>query len=132
MAKHGAWTVIFEDKMVIKKNSDYGIEDACGHKIEDDAFWGQSKFDNIHAIQFTDDNVDNDQVEYKDNSPNGAYDAAVLGNFDEFISRWDAAHLVSLQETWDADNIVNEDGSAGETEAEKTVRLGARPTTYSS
>ena len=117
--------------MVIKKNSDYGIEDACGHKIEDDAFWSQSKFDNIHAIQFTDDNVDNDQVEYKDDSANGAYDAAVLGNFDEFISRWDAAHLVFLQEKWDEDNIEKEDGSV-ETEAEKTVRLGARPTTYSS
>ncbi len=132
MAKHGSWTVIFEDKLVIKKNGEYGIEDGCGHQINDDAFWSQSKFSNLHAIQFTDDNTDNDQVEYNDNSPNGLYDASVLGDFDEFISRWDAAHLTFLQETWDEDNILNEDGSAGETEAEKVVRLGARPTTYSS
>ena len=25
MAKHGSWTVIFEDKLVIKKNGEYGI-----------------------------------------------------------------------------------------------------------
>ena len=131
MAKHGSWTVIFEDKLVIKKNGEYGIEDGCGHQINDDAFWSQSKFSNLHAIQFTDDNTDNDQVEYNDNSPNGLYDASVLGDFDEFISRWDAAHLVYLQEKWDEDNIEKEDGSV-ETEAEKTVRLGARPTTYSS
>ena len=131
MAKHGSWTVIFEDKLVIKKNGEYGIEDGCGHQINDDAFWSQSKFSNLHAIQFTDDNTDNDQVEYNDNSPNGLYDASVLGDFDDFISRWDAAHLTFLQETWAEDNIEKEDGSV-ETEAEKTVRLGARPTTYSS
>jgi hypothetical protein len=126
MAKHGSWTVIFEDKMVIKKTGEFGITNGRGYNIDDDAFWSQSKFDNIHAIQFTDDNVDNDQVEYKDDSQNGSYDSNVLGNFNEFITRWDTAHLAALQSEWDEDNVE------GETEAEKITRLGARPTSYSS
>lgn len=126
MAKHGSWTVIFEDKMVIKKTGEFNTTNGRGYSIDDDTFWSQSKFDNIHAIQFTDDNVDNDQVEYKDDSANGSYDSNVLGNFNEFITRWDTAHLAALQAEWDEDNVE------GETEAEKITRLGARPTSYSS
>ena len=130
MAKHGAWTVIFEDKMVIKKNSDYGIEDACGHKIEDDAFWSQSKFSNIWAIQHgTTPNTD--EVEYRDDTPHSQYDEATLGSIQEFTNRWDAAHLARLQSDWDMDNYFDETGTQ-ETADAKVARIGARPTSYTS
>ena len=58
--KHGNWTVIFPDKRIIKKTDDFNIETGRGYVIDDDAFWNQSKFSNLHAIQFTDDNTDND------------------------------------------------------------------------
>jgi hypothetical protein len=138
MAKHGTWTVIVVDKKIIKKTEDFSVENPCAEKINDDAFWNQSKFSNISAIQFTDDNVDNDQVEYTDTSPNGSYDSNVLGDFrTEFINRFDAAHLATLQSGWDNNNHVVEDPNAengfrDETEAEKIARLGARPASYTS
>lgn len=137
MSKHGSWTVIFDDQRVIKKTGEFGIQNGVGYNCGGTDFWLQPKFSNLHAIQFTDDNTDNDQVEFKDNSPNGAYDASVYGNFSQFIELWDAAHLSNLQETWDEDNIQIEDpvGSEtyrDETSEEKIARLGARPTTYSS
>ena len=55
-----------------------------------------------------------------------------MGDFNEFITRFDVAHLAQLQSNWDDDNLYNEDGSVSETEAEKITRLGARPTSYSS
>ena len=73
-----------------------------------------------------------DQVEHKDSTPNSSYDSAVLGNFSDFISRWDSAHLAKLQSDWDNDNAVDADGNSTETEADKISRLGARPTSYSS
>lgn len=138
MAKHGTWTVIVVDKKIIKKTEDFSVENPCAEKINDDAFWNQSKFSNISAIQFTDDNVDNDQVEYTDTSPNGSYDSNVLGDFrTEFINRFDAAHLATLQSNWDNNNHVVDDPNAengvrDETEAEKIARLGARPASYTS
>lgn len=126
MAKHGTWTVIFEDNMVIKKTGEFGVSTAKGYVVGGTDFWLQSKFSNLHAIQFTDDNVDNDQVEFKDNSPNGVYDASVYGDFRQFIDLWDSHHLSVLQENWDNDNVE------GETSEEKITRLGARPTSYTS
>ena len=139
MSKHGTWTVIPEDKQVLKKTEDFSSSNPGVVYIDDDSFWSQSKFDNIHAIQFTDDDVDNDQVEYKTNEPNGVYDANVLGDFrTEFINRFDAQHLINLQTAWDENNDYDvEDASAEggfrqETEAEKIARIGARPTSYTS
>lgn len=138
MSKHGYWTVIFEDKKIIKKTEEYSITNPMPHEINDDAFWNQPKFSNLHAIQFTDDNIDNDQVEFKDNSPNGEYDQDTLGDFRQnFIVRWDAAHLSHLQKEWDENNEqvedpVNSRTFRNETEAEKIARLGPRPTTYTS
>lgn len=126
MAKHGTWTVIFPDRKVVKRTGEFNISTARSYEVGDDAFWGQDKFSNLHAIQFTDDNIDNDQVEFADDSQNGSYDAATYGDFSQFITLWDAAHLAQLQADWDVDNVD------GETEAEKITRLGARPTTYSS
>jgi hypothetical protein len=49
--KKGNWTIIFEDKKVIKNN---GAESGTGYYIFDDSFWNDSKFSNIWAIQYTD------------------------------------------------------------------------------
>jgi len=138
MAKHGTWTVIFDDELVIKRTGEFGMNDARGYEgIGGTDFWNQAKFSNLHAIQFTDDSVDNDQVEFKDDSPNGTYDASVYGNFSQFIDLWDAAHLSQLQQDWDDDvNQVEDPADSGtyrdETEAEQIARKGARPTSYSS
>jgi hypothetical protein len=134
MAKHGTWTVIIEDKTIIKKTQEYSPTNVGAYVINNDSFWSQTKFNDIHAIQFTDDNLDNDQVEYKDNRPNGLYDSSVLGDFrNEFISKWDAAHLAKLQYVWDNNvNDANGDILVDETIEAKTIRLGARPSSYTS
>lgn len=133
MSKAGTWTVVFNDRVVVKRTGEFNASTARGYICGDDSFWTQDKFSNLHAIQFTDDNTDNDQVEFKDSSPNGIYDAATYGNFSQFITIWDAAHLTQLQSDWDNNVLRDADGVAvTETEAEKITRLGARPTSYSS
>lgn len=134
MAKHGSWTVVFDDQLIIKKTNDFGISNGKGLICGGTDFWNQPKFSNLHAIQFTDDNLDNDQVEFKDNSPNGPYDVSKYGDFRQFIDLWDAAYLSTIQEQWDNNvNFVNTDGNqVPETLEQKITRLGPRPTTYSS
>ena len=124
MATNATWTVVFEDKLIIKQSGD-----AAGpYEIDNDSFWNDSKWSNIWAIQYVADNEDhNDTVEYRDTTPHATWTAANLGSFqDQFITKWDAAHLAKLQSDWDDDNVD------GETESEKITRLGARPTSYSS
>jgi len=128
--KHGSWTVIFPDNMIIKRTGEFTTATATGYECGGTDFWNQQKFNGLHAIQFTDDGLDNDQVEYTDNRQNAAYDASVLGDFQQFIDHWDSKHLSVLQENWDNNNI-NNDGVA-ETTEEKIARLGARPTSYTS
>ena len=138
--KHGYWTIIFEDKMIIKKTGEFSPTNCAAHKVDNGSVnWSDSKWNNIHAIQFTDDGVDNDQVEYTDSSPNGVYDASVLGDFrTQFIEPFDAVHLAQLQSEWDNNpQPIPEDASPDdmppeETEAEKIARLGPRPTSYTS
>ena len=89
MAAGGQWTVVFDDKCIIKNN---GAEAGTGYAIDDDAFWSQSKFSNIWAIQFGTANP-SDTVEYRDETPHSTYEDANLGDFNEFVTRWDAAHL---------------------------------------
>ena len=124
MATNATWTVVFEDKLIIKQSGD-----AAGpYKIDNDSFWNDSKWSNIWAIQYVADNEDhNDTVEYRDSTPHATWTDANLGSFQsQFIDKWDAAHLAKLQADWDADNVDDE------TESEKITRLGARPTSYSS
>ena len=130
MATNATWVVIFEDKKIVKNTGDMAGE-ARGYTINDDSFWNQAKFSNIWAIQY-ETAVATDQVEYRDTSPHSTYDEGILGSFDDFITKWDSAHLTNLQDEWDNDNLVNDDGSPAETEADKIARLGARPTSYSS
>mgnify|MGYP001239591737 CR=1 FL=1 len=128
MAKKGKWTVVFEDKIIIKNcdefsNEGYGFTFA---ESDYDSLWNDSKFSNVWAFQWSDDN-DKDQVEYRDNTRNSSYDENVFGNFTtQFKNIWDAKYLVELQTNWDNNNV------SGETSDEKITRLGARPTSYTS
>ena len=131
------WTIVFDDKKVVKNN---GAESGTGHHIDDDAFWLQSKFSNIWAIQYE---VDPKiyEVEYRDGQAHTTYADANLGDFSEVITRWDNAHLKYLQDTWD-NNVLqvatdekdesNHTIYRDETNEEKIIRIGERPTSYSS
>ena len=124
------WTVIFDDRKVL--NQSVKNEDGwpVAYVVGDDAFWNDSKWENIHAIQFIDDNQDhNDCVEMYPGTlgRNQTWAEAGLGDFtSQFIDKWDAAHLSQLQSNWDSDNVD------GESEADKISRLGARPSSYTS
>ena len=124
MASKGNWTIVFDDKKIIKNHAE-GASEGVGYTINDDAFWNDSKFSNIWAIHHGT-SVTSDEVEYKDETPHSSYAEANLGDISQFSSKWDSVHLVKLQSDWDNNNVD------GETEAEKITRLGARPTSYSS
>jgi len=117
MASKGNWTIIFEDKCIIKNYAE-GANEGVGYKIDDDSFWNDSKFSNIWAIQYGT-STPTDEVEYRDETQHTTYADANLGDISQFSSRWDAAHLANLQANWDADE---------RDESEK----GSRPTSYSS
>jgi len=122
MASKGNWTVIFEDKKVIKQAGDAA---GTSYIINDNDFWGLAKWNNIWAIQYGT-SVASDTVEHRDTTPHCSWEDANLGDFQDFITRWDTAHLAALQSSWDNDNVEGED------EADKIARLGARPTSYTS
>ncbi len=124
MATNANWTVVFEDKCIIKNYAE-GATQGIGYIISDDSFWSDSKFSNIWAIQHGT-SVSSDEVEYRDETQHTTYADANLGDISQFSSKWDAAHLSHLQNGWDNDNVEDE------TADEKIVRLGARPTSYSS
>ena len=108
MATNAQWTVVFDDKLIIKQSGD----GAGAYEIDNDSFWSESKWSNIWAVQYGTTNS-SDEVEYRDSTSHTSWTDANLGCF-------------QTQADWDADNVD------GETEAEKITRLGARPTSYSS
>ena len=122
MATNANWTIVFEDKMIIKQSGDAA---GTGYNISDDSFWSDSKFSNIWAIQHGN-STTSDEVEYRDSTSHSSFADANIGDINQFTNKWDSAHLAQLQSDWDGDNVE------GETEAEKITRLGARPTSYSS
>jgi hypothetical protein len=124
MATKANWTVVFDDKKVIKNHAE-GASEGIGYIINDDSFWSDSKFSNIWAIQHGV-SVTSNEVEYRDETPHSSFADANIGDINQFSSKWDSAHLAQLQSNWDNNNVV------GETDAEKITRLGARPTSYSS
>ena len=139
MATNANWTVVFDDRRIINQgvlNSDgWGT----GYNINDDDFWNDPKWSNIWAIQYKDDNHDyNDSVEFRDQTPHATWNEVNLGDFrEQFINKWDAAHLEQLQADWDNNTQVIEDPAGSdtwrnETTEEKISRLGARPTSYTS
>jgi len=121
MASNVNWTVVFDDKMIIKQSGN----GAGSYIVNDDAFWSDSKFSNIWAIQYGN-SITSDEVEYRDTTPHSSFADANIGDISQFSSKWDSVHLIELQSGWDNDNVD------GETDAEKITRLGARPTSYSS
>ena len=82
MATNATWTVIFDDKKVIKNT---GAEAGTSYTIADDAFWSQSKFSNIWAIQHGTSNT-SDEVEHNDGSPHSA-DAGADETAEQKINR---------------------------------------------
>ena len=124
MASKGNWTIVFEDKTIIKNYAE-GASEGIGYIISDDSFWSDSKFSNIWAIQYGT-SITSDEVEYRDSTPHSSFADANIGDISQFSNKWDTAHLVQLQSDWDDSNVD------GETDAEKITRLGARPTSYSS
>ena len=126
MATNATWSVVFDDKRVIKKSGDMASNPTV-YVINDDSFWNQSKFSNIWAIQY-ETAITSDQVEYRDETPHSSYADANLGDFQDFITRWDSAHLAQLQAEWDAND--HDEGWASD--QAKIDALGARPTSYSS
>ena len=124
MASKGNWTVVFEDKCIIKNHVE-GASEGIRYAINDDSFWSDSKFSNIWAIQYGN-SITSDEVEYRDSTPHSSFADANIGDINQFSSKWDSAHLAQLQFNWDNNNVD------GETDAEKITRLGARPTSYSS
>jgi len=124
MASKGNWTIVFEDKTIIKNYAE-GASEGIGYIISDDSFWSDSKFSNIWAIQYGT-SITSDEVEYRDSTPHSSFADANIGDISQFSNKWDTAHLVQLQSDWDDSNVD------GETDAEKITRLGARPTSYTS
>ena len=124
MATNSSWTVIFDDKRIINQSVKINGQ-PVGYNIDDDAFWSQGKFSNIWAIQYGTADP-KDTVEYRDSTPHSSWEAANLGDFSDFITRWDVAHLARLQSDWDSNN------ADGETADDKIARLGARPSSYTS
>ena len=138
MATNANWTVVFEDKCIINQGVKIGGH-SVGYNIADDSFWNDSKWSNIWAIQYKDDNLDhNDSVEFKDDTPHTTWNESGLGDFHaQFITKWDTAHLTRLQDDWDRNISFIEEPEGSEiyreeTSNEKITRLGARPTSYSS
>tara|TARA_R110000824_G_scaffold49945_1_gene139942 strand:+ start:243 stop:629 length:387 start_codon:yes stop_codon:yes gene_type:complete len=128
MATNANWTIIFEDKMIIKQSGDAA---GTAYTISDNSFWSDSKFSNVWAIQHGT-SITSDEVEHRDSTPHSSFADANIGDISQFSSRWDSAHLTQLQSNWDNNNEVDEDNNSTETEAEKIARLGARPTSYTS
>jgi len=131
MASRGNWAVVIDDKK-ITKNYDEGATEGIAFIINDDAFWSQSKFSNIWAIQHGASNI-SDEVEYRDETPHTSYADANLGDISQFSNKWDTMYLAKIQSDWD-NNLLFDDNNevVSETEAEKISRLGARPTSYTS
>ena len=125
MATNATWTVIFDDKIIINQSVLNADGFGTAYKIVDNDFWGLAKWNNIWAIQYGTSNP-SDTVEYRDSTPHSTWEDANLGDFQDFITKRDTAHLAQLQSDWDDDNVD------GESEADKIARLGERPTSYSS
>ena len=117
MATNANWTIVFDDKKIIKNYAE-GANRGVGYIISDDSFWSDSKFSNIWAIQYGT-SISTDEVEYKDTTPHTTYVDANLGDISQFTNKWDSEHLLQLQASWDSDT---------RDESEK----GVRPTSYSS
>ena len=130
--QNSTWTIIFEDKKIVKSSGDMAST-PTGYKIlDDDAFWNQSKFSNIWAIQHGT-SVTSDEVEYRDATPHSSFADANIGDISQFSNKWDTKYLAKIQTDWDNNILYDSDNNVvSETNEEKITRLGARPTSYTS
>ena len=103
MATNANWTVVFEDKCIIKNYAE-GASEGIGYVISDDSFWSDSKFLNIWAIQHGS-SITSDEVEYRDSTPHSSFADANIGDISQFSNKWDSAHLAQLQSNWDNDKL---------------------------
>jgi hypothetical protein len=117
--KIGKWTIVVTDKLIIKQ---YGDGQSIGYTVDDNNFWNNNLNSNIHAIQYTGNNSDFEQVEYNDETKHSNF----TGDIKIFADAWDKEHLKYLQLVWDNNNLVQE------TIEQKSNRLGSRPTNYTS
>ncbi len=138
--KIGKWTIVVPDKRIIKQ---YGEENSRGYVVEDNNFWSSNLSSNIHAIQYTGNNNDTNQVEYND----GTLHTSFTGDIKIFADAWDKEHLKHLQNLWDNNSIyesvVNNNITPEnpfpfirvkieETIEQKTARIGPRPQEFNS
>ena len=84
MATNAQWTVVFEDKLIIKNFAE-GASQGVGYIISDDDFWGLAKWSNIWAIQYGTPNP-SDTVEYRDGTPHSTWEDANLGDFSDLLA----------------------------------------------
>ena len=65
MATNSTWTVVMDDKKIINQTVKNENGAGTAYKIlDDDAFWNQSKYADVWAIQYVADNLNhNDTVE---------------------------------------------------------------------
>jgi hypothetical protein len=68
MATNSTWTVVFDDKLIIKNT---GAEAGTTYIINDDAFWAKPDFSNFWAIQYGN-SITSDEVEYRDSTPHSS------------------------------------------------------------
>ena len=106
MAAKGTWTVVFDDKLIIKQSELSSDNQPVGYEINDNDFWNNSDYSNFWAVQYQTSNT-SDEVEFRDETPNDTWASTGL-DFQPFIDKWDAAHLASLQSEWDNDNVDGE------------------------
>jgi hypothetical protein len=134
--KKGKWTIVKADKKIIKQ---YG--ELLGYIVNDDNFWNTNLNSNIHAIQYTGDNSDFNQVEFNDGTKNTYFS----GDIKIFADVWDKEYLKDLQLIWDNNNIYETIPNPNstpenpkpditvakeETTEQKTSRIGPRPISY--
>ena len=125
MATNPTWVAVFDDKRVINQSLKNEYGHSISYVVADDAFWNQNHFSNLWAIQYGTASSD-DAIEHRDSTPHAAHNEVTHGNFNEFITRWDTAHLAQLQSDWDVNSVLDE------TPEQKINRLGAKPTSFSS
>ena len=62
-------------------------------------------------------------VEYRDATPHSNWEDANLGDFSDFTTRWDSAHLAQLQFDWDMTLNVTTDAEGNDFLLLKTIKL---------
>ena len=72
MAAKGTWTVVFDDKLIIKQSELSSDNQPVGYEINDNDFWNNSDYSNFWAVQYQTSNT-SDEVEFRDETPNDTW-----------------------------------------------------------